>query len=121
VYLDDIFVYSRSVQEHQRHLELLFAWLCKHEFYLKQEKCELFADKVECLRHMIDEKGLDMDGDKMAKIWEWNRPHNFNDGCTEVFGPHTISGTFSARYHGIHWPIGQYDDEWDTILLEATA
>jgi AAA+ ATPase superfamily predicted ATPase len=60
VYLDDIFVYSRSVQEHQRHLELLFSWLCKHEFYLKQEKCELFMDKVECLGHMIDKKGLHM-------------------------------------------------------------
>jgi hypothetical protein len=67
------------VQEHQRHLELVFARLCKHEFYLKQERCELFADKVECLGHMIDEKGLHVDGDKMAKIREWNRPHNFND------------------------------------------
>jgi hypothetical protein len=79
VYLDDIFVYSKSVQEHQRHLKLVFARLRKHEFYLKQEKCELFADKVECLGHMIDEKGLHADGDKMTKIREWNRPRNFND------------------------------------------
>jgi hypothetical protein len=104
------------VQEHQRHLELVFAWLCKHEFYLKQEKCEQFMDKVECLGHMIDEKGLHADGDKMAKIWEWNRPHNFND-VQRFLG--LIQ--YLAHYHGIHWPIGQYDDEWDAILLEATA
>jgi hypothetical protein len=28
---------------------------------------------------MIDEKGLHADGNKMAKIREWNRPRNFND------------------------------------------
>ena len=67
------------VQEHQKHLEMVSTWLCEHEFYLKQEKCKLFADKVECLGHMIDEKGLHADTDKMAKIWEWNRPCNFND------------------------------------------
>jgi hypothetical protein len=78
-YLDDLFVYSNSVQEHQRHLGLVFARLREHEFYLREDKCELFADKVDCLGHMIDEKGLHVDADKMAKIREWNRPRNFND------------------------------------------
>ena len=39
----------------------------------------MFVDKVECLGHMIDKKGLHMDADKMVKIREWNRPRNFND------------------------------------------
>ena len=79
VYLDDIFVFSDTVQEHQGHLEKVFTRLCEHEFYLREDKCELFADKVECLGHMIDEKGLHTDADKMAKIREWNRPCNYND------------------------------------------
>ena len=49
VYLDDIFVYSNSVQEHQEHLALVFARLHEHHFYLREDKCELFAAKVECL------------------------------------------------------------------------
>ena len=67
------------MQEHQKHLEMVFTWLHEHKFYLKEEKCELFAHKVECLGHMIDKKGLHADADKMAKIQEWNRPHNFNN------------------------------------------
>lgn len=46
-YLDDLFVYSNSVQEHQRHLGLVFAHLREHEFYLREDKCKLFVDKVE--------------------------------------------------------------------------
>ena len=37
------------------------------------------CNKVNCLGHMIDEKGLHMDADKMAKIRDWNRLCNFNN------------------------------------------
>ena len=46
---------------------------------MREDKCELLADKVECLGHMIDEKGLHADTDKMATIREWNIPRNYND------------------------------------------
>ena len=82
-YLDDLFIYSNLVQEHQKHLGLVFKKLRlrKHELYLREEKCKLFAAKVNCLGHMIDKKGLHIDANKMAKIWicDWNRPHNFKD------------------------------------------
>ena len=58
---------------------MVFKKLREHELYLRKEKCELFAAKVNCLGHMIDEKGLHTDTDKMAKICDWNRPHNFKD------------------------------------------
>jgi len=67
-YLDDLFVYSNSVQEHQKHLGMVFIKLREHKLYLREEKCELFAAKVNCLGHMIDEKGLHVDADTMAKI-----------------------------------------------------
>jgi len=78
-YIDDLFIYSNSVQEHQKHLGLVFKKLKEHELYLKEEKCEPFAAKVNCLGHMIDKKGLHADTDKMAKICDWNRLHNFKD------------------------------------------
>jgi hypothetical protein len=59
-YLDDLFVYSDTVEEHQIHLELVFAQLCKHKFYLCKNKCKLYADSIDCLGHRIDDKGLHM-------------------------------------------------------------
>ena len=57
-YLDNLFVYSDMIEEHQKHLKIVFAQLCKHEFYLHKDKCELFADSIDCLEHRIDDKGL---------------------------------------------------------------
>ena len=34
VYLDDIFIYSLSIEEHEKHLELVFNKLCKAQLYL---------------------------------------------------------------------------------------
>ena len=58
VYQDNLFVYSNSVEDHQNHLTLVFASLCKHMFYLQKDKCELLADRITCLGHVIDKKGL---------------------------------------------------------------
>jgi hypothetical protein len=77
VYLDDIFVFSDSIEEHQNHLGLVLNKLREHSLYLHADKCELYAEKVECLGHMIDEHGLHADSDKMACIREWKTPRNY--------------------------------------------
>jgi Reverse transcriptase (RNA-dependent DNA polymerase)/RNase H-like domain found in reverse transcriptase len=79
VYLDDLFIYSNTVEEHQQHLKTIFMWLCKCRFYMREDKCELFAKRIDCLGHVIDNKGLHADADKMAKICCWNRLHNYNN------------------------------------------
>jgi len=65
-HLDDLFVYSNSVDKHEKHLALVFEKICKFQFYLKEEKCELYAEQVDCLGHMIDHWGLHADADKMS-------------------------------------------------------
>jgi Reverse transcriptase (RNA-dependent DNA polymerase) len=78
-YLDDLSIYSNMVEEHQQHLTKVFTWLHKCRFYVRADKCELFAERIDCLGHIIDNKGLHADANKMAKIYCWNRPHNYND------------------------------------------
>jgi hypothetical protein len=39
VFMDDILVYSKSLQEHARHLEEVFTVLRGHKFYVKKSKC----------------------------------------------------------------------------------
>jgi hypothetical protein len=78
-YLDDLFMYSNSVDEHEKHLALVFEKICKFQFYLKEEKCELYADQVDCLGHMIDHRGLHVDADKMSRIRNWWQPRNYSD------------------------------------------
>jgi hypothetical protein len=79
VYLDDIFVYSDSVEEHQKHLRVVFERLRENHLYLKWKKCELYAKEVECLGHVIDEAGIHPDTDKLDCIRRWRTPRNYND------------------------------------------
>jgi RNase H-like domain found in reverse transcriptase len=46
---------------------------------VRVEKCELFTERIDCLGHVIDDKGLHADANKMAKICCWNRLCNYNN------------------------------------------
>jgi hypothetical protein len=79
VYLDDIFIYSSSVAEHEKHLRIVFETLRKAQLYLSKDKCNLYSKRMECLGHIIDDKGIHADADKMAKIRLWPMPKSYDD------------------------------------------
>jgi hypothetical protein len=79
VYLDDIFIYSNSIEEHEQHLKVIFDRLRANILYLKWSKCNLYAKCIDCLGHMIDDQGIHSDTDKLAQIREWRIPWDYND------------------------------------------
>ena len=42
VFLDDILIYSRTVEEHYKHVRQVLDCLHKHKFWAKLKKCEFF-------------------------------------------------------------------------------
>jgi hypothetical protein len=78
-YLDNIFMFSNMVKEHQKHLQLIFNKLQEHKLYLHANKGRLYAKKLECLSHMIDDQGLHADSDKIARICKWKALHNYHE------------------------------------------
>jgi hypothetical protein len=79
VYLDDIFIYSNSIEEHEQHLKVVFDRLRVNVLYLKWSKCNLYAKHIDCLGHMIDDQGIHSDTDKLARIREWQTPRDYTD------------------------------------------
>ncbi|KAJ3574767.1 hypothetical protein NP233_g1561 [Leucocoprinus birnbaumii] len=79
VYLDDIFIYSETLEDHQRHLRFAFDKLRENQLYIKKEKCDLYAEKIDCLGHIITDEGIYPDMDKLARIRDWHVPRNYND------------------------------------------
>jgi hypothetical protein len=79
VYLDNIFIYSNSIDDHEKHLKLVFATLRTNHFYLKKEKCDLYSKSMDCLGHVIDDRGLHADVDKMQRIRDWWEPCSYHD------------------------------------------
>ena len=55
VYLDDICIYSHSIEEHEKRLGIVFQWLGDHHLFLSKSKVDLYSKKLECLGHIIDD------------------------------------------------------------------
>jgi Reverse transcriptase (RNA-dependent DNA polymerase) len=55
VYLDDIFIFSHSIEEHEKHLRIIFQRLQDHYLFLSKSKVDLYSKRLECLGHIIDD------------------------------------------------------------------
>ena len=77
-YLDNMFAYSNTIEEHEEHLGVVFELLRKFGFYLEVNKCNLYAERMDCLGHIIDDHGIHADVDRMSRIRNWRTPWNLN-------------------------------------------
>ena len=78
-YLDDVFAYSNTIEEHEEHLGIVFELLRKFGFYLEVDKCDLYTERMDCLGHIIDDHGIHANVDKMSRIRNWRMPWNLNE------------------------------------------
>ena len=68
VYLDDVLMYSKTVEEHVVLLDKVFKLLQKHKLYLKEKKCLLFLEKINFLGHVVSKNGLSMESGKVDVV-----------------------------------------------------
>ena len=72
IYLDDILIFFKSEEEHQKHLELVIECLQQAELYTNSKKCEFFKLKLEYLEFIINSKNLQMNSAHVQTISEWH-------------------------------------------------
>lgn len=68
VYLDDILIFSRTPEQHQKHLELVLKRLKKHQFYAQKPKCTFAVSKCEFLGHIVSGEGISVDPRKVKVV-----------------------------------------------------
>ena len=79
VYLDDILVYSRSIEEHWDHLERALERLRQAKLYGRLHKCEFLKDKVDYLGFEVSANGVNASPEKVKAILNWPRPQTVHD------------------------------------------
>lgn len=74
IYMDDILVFTKTKEEHDRTIRKVLERLKEHDLFLKPEKCLFRVSKIEYLGLIISEGHLEMDPSKVAAITEWPTP-----------------------------------------------
>jgi hypothetical protein len=76
VYLDDILIFTSSLEEHHRITCLVLDRTREHKLYLQPEKCEFERTKIEYLGIIISHNKVEMDPVKIAGVVGLPMPAN---------------------------------------------
>ena len=79
IYLDDVIVFAKSLEEHLDHLEAVFEKLAKAGLKLKPTKCEFFQNHISYLGHIVSSQGIETDPKKISVILDWPQPKTVSD------------------------------------------
>ncbi|KAI1000788.1 hypothetical protein K3495_g7407 [Podosphaera aphanis] len=78
-YMDDILIYSSSLEEHRRHVKTILQRLREHGLQVDISKCDFETTQVTYLGLIVSTKGIHMDPKKVACIQEWPTPRSVRD------------------------------------------
>jgi hypothetical protein len=75
-FVDDILIYSESLEAHQNHLQQFFQILRANQLFIKKSKCTFVQSQLEYLGHIIGEQGVQTDPAKIQAVQDWPNPTN---------------------------------------------
>ena len=76
IYLDDITVFSKIDSDHLQHLRKVFLKCKKIGISLNPKKSHFVMEEGKLLGHIISEKGIKIDPDRVATIHQIGLPRN---------------------------------------------
>nr|GFB22393.1 putative reverse transcriptase domain-containing protein [Tanacetum cinerariifolium] len=123
VFIDDILIYSKDKEEHEKHLKTILKLLKREQLYVKFLKCDFWLESVQFLGHVIDSEGVHIDPAKIAAIKNWATPTT----PTEVRQFMGLAGYYRRFIEGfslISKPLTKLTQknkkfEWETEAEEA--
>jgi hypothetical protein len=74
VFIDDILIFSKTMEEHEEHLRLVLEKLRSNQLYAKFSKCEFWLTEVAFFRHVISAGGVSVDPGKVKDVLNWIPP-----------------------------------------------
>src|SRR5204862_7601863 len=79
-FLDDIIIYSRTLEEHKQHVMEVLEQLRKVSLYLKRKKCQFHKMEVEFLGVIIGHGTIRLDPMKVKAITDRLTPTRVKEG-----------------------------------------
>ena len=127
IYMDDIVIYSNTLNNHVQHVKLVIDILWCEKLYLSHSKLFFVQPILKLLGCVIDDQGIRMDLDKVDSMLNWKVPTNrdmlrgfigsvgylVND-IPNVRIPMGILSSITGDavpFHWLHWAVGLWRSE----------
>jgi len=117
VYLDDVLIYSNTLQHHQKDVSNILEAIRKLGMKVKPSKCEFHQSETQYLGFIIRQEAVKTDPVKTQAIWDWTTPKkikeiqcflgfcNFYRRFIEGFS-RTVRPLYARTKRGVHWQLG---------------
>jgi transposase InsO family protein len=79
IYLDDVLVFSKTLEEQINRLRIIFDRIREAGLKLAPEKCHFLQTSVSYLGHVVSKEGIFTDKSKIDKILSWPQPQTEED------------------------------------------
>lgn len=79
VFLDDLIIFSDTLEEHERRLLSVLHRLRDFGLKLSPEKCKFFQTSVRYLGHVVSEQGVETDPEKISALKSWPVPQTLKE------------------------------------------
>ena len=106
IFLDDVLVFSRNVEEHEKHMRLVFHALRQANLKLKPKKCRLSQESVTYLGYKLSRERIAPDENKPVAVRDWKRPENVTE-VRSFIGFCSYYRRFIKDFAGIAKPLHQ--------------
>lgn len=104
VFVNDILIYSRSEEEHERHLRIILNVLRRNQLRAKFSKCHFWRKEVRFLGQVVYEVGLAVDPGKVVAVKYWKVPKNASE-VHSFLGPVGFYRKFIKDFAKISSPL----------------
>jgi len=103
-YLDDILIYSKTLEEHLKHIQEVFDRLRQHNLKLKLKKCNFLQTETTYLGFVINSKGIQPDPKKVEAIKSIQQPTTVKQ-VRSIIGACSYYRRFIPNFSEIAEPI----------------
>ena len=104
VYLDDVLIYAKTLEEHNVLLEKVLSRLHEHKYFAAMSKCYFAQESIQFLGHNVSADGISPLYDRVEAVREWPRPTTVQD-VRSFLGLCSFYRKFVRRFAHIASPL----------------
>ena len=118
VYIDDVLLFSQTLEEHLEHLRLVIQQLQNAGLKLKPSKCQFVRREVEYLGHVITPDGLKTNLKLVESVADYPKPQNSKE-IKQFLGLSSYYRRFIKNFSAIAQPLTALT--WNNVAFEWTT